>query len=237
MDKGYLEVKLSDGWSLKRIASEHGCSPGTVGYWVKRHGLEANGSRKFRPGKGLRREQLAPLVEAGLTLGQIATELRVGINTVRYWIAAYSMQTPREHRARDRAERLAAGDRKAIKPCRHHGSTEFVLDRRGSWRCRLCRQEAVSERRRNVKRTLVEEAGGACLLCGYDRYVGALQFHHLDPEAKRFALSIKGHTLGIERARIEASKCALLCANCHAEVEAGLAEVVFPPIVSTKVTT
>jgi hypothetical protein len=29
-------------------------------------------------------------------------------------------------------------------------------------------------------------------------------------------------TLGIARMREEARKCVLLCANCHAEVEAGL---------------
>lgn len=23
--------------------------------------------------------------------------------------------------------------------------------------------------------------GGKCQICGYDRYVGALEFHHLDP--------------------------------------------------------
>jgi hypothetical protein len=33
-----------------------------------------------------------------------------------------------------------------------------------------------------MKEMLVAELGGKCQKCGYDRYVGALQFHHLDPE-------------------------------------------------------
>jgi hypothetical protein len=82
--------------------------------------------------------------------------------------------------------------------------------------------EQVSTRRRRVKRILVEEAGGRCVTCGYDACVAALQFHHLDPRAKEFALSHEGITRGIERARQEAEKCVLLCANCHAEVEAGV---------------
>jgi len=90
-----------------------------------------------------------------------------------------------------------------------------------------CRTEFVTERRRRVKRILVEEAGGRCRICGYDRYPGALQFHHLDPSTKSFALSVQGVARSLSKARAEVEKCALICANCHAEVEAGLATI--PP--------
>ena len=66
------------------------------------------------------------------------------------------------------------------------------------------------------------EAGGACAACGYSRYLGALAFHHVDPTAKRFTLAGEGVTRSLASAREEARKCVLLCANCHAEVEAGL---------------
>ncbi|MEO8690851.1 MAG: hypothetical protein ABI611_21875, partial [Solirubrobacteraceae bacterium] len=95
----------------------------------------------------------------------------------------------------------------------------------GRYRCKLCRSEHVSARRRRVKRLLVEEAGGRCILCGYDRYTGALQFHHLDPSTKSFALSVQGVARSLEKARAEAAKCVLICANCHAEVEAGVATI------------
>jgi hypothetical protein len=98
----------------------------------------------------------------------------------------------------------------------------FRLEGRGVYRCVRCRTENVSKRRRRIKATLVREAGGRCALCGYDRFVGALQFHHLEPEQKSFSVSGDGLTRSLERARAEASKCALLCSNCHAEVEAGL---------------
>jgi hypothetical protein len=73
-----------------------------------------------------------------------------------------------------------------------------------------------------VKRILVDEAGGRCGICGYDRAIGALHFHHLDPASKRFAVTSSGHTIGLSRAREEAAKCVLLCANCHVEVESGI---------------
>lgn len=68
----------------------------------------------------------------------------------------------------------------------------------------------------------MKEAGGRCKICEYDRYLGALQFHHVDPSTKEFAVSLRGRTRHIERVRAEASKCVLLCSNCHAEVEGGI---------------
>jgi hypothetical protein len=73
-----------------------------------------------------------------------------------------------------------------------------------------------------MKEVLVAEAGGACGLCGYSRCLGALEFHHLVPSEKRFALAGQGITRSLAQARDEARKCVLLCANCHAEVEAGV---------------
>jgi 5-methylcytosine-specific restriction endonuclease McrA len=88
-----------------------------------------------------------------------------------------------------------------------------------------CRREDVSAWRRRAKQRLVEEAGGKCKACGYDRYLGALQFHHLDPSTKSFSLSRRGCTRAFAELKAEAAKCVLLCANCHAEVENGVAEV------------
>jgi 5-methylcytosine-specific restriction endonuclease McrA len=85
-----------------------------------------------------------------------------------------------------------------------------------------CRSEAVTRRRRRVKQLLVREAGGACQACGYDRCIGALEFHHLDPAEKSFTLSHRGVTRSLAKARAEAEKCVLLCSNCHVEVELGL---------------
>ena len=75
-----------------------------------------------------------------------------------------------------------------------------------------------------MKRTLVEEAGGACALCGYDRAPEALAFHHLQRDDKSFGIGQAGSSRAIPASRAEAAKCVLLCANCHAEVEAGIRE-------------
>ena len=58
-------------------------------------------------------------------------------------------------------------------------------------------------------------------MCGYDRFIGNLAFHHGDPSTKAFPMSsASGKSLAAFRE--EAKKCVLLCANCHGEVESGL---------------
>jgi hypothetical protein len=163
--------------------------------------------------------QLEPLVRRGLSTGQIAAELGIGKTTVRHWLREYGLSTAWAERRRSSAEAQAS----ALFDCPRHGRTVFRLRSAGGYRCAKCRAEAVTRRRRKVKRVLVEDAGGRCVLCGYDRCIAALEFHHLAPGDKRFAPSHRGVTRSLEKARAEAAKCALLCANCHAEVEAGVA--------------
>lgn len=67
--------------------------------------------------------------------------------------------------------------------------------------------------------------GGRCKLCGYKKYFGAMDFHHIDPSKKLFALSVKGLCYSWETILKEAKKCVLLCKNCHAEVENGSASL------------
>src|SRR3712207_8220044 len=73
--------------------------------------------------------------------------------------------------------------------CHKHGVVDFVLEGRGYYRCTRCRMERVARRRRQIKEILVAECGGRCALFGYDRYHGALHFHHTDPSQKDFARS------------------------------------------------
>jgi transcription elongation factor Elf1 len=171
------------------------------------------------------REQLEGLVEAGMTLERIAAELERSVLTVRRWLARYGLKTAGAQgpaaRAGDPSRKLPS----ELRTCGKHGETEFVVSTDGYFRCRRCRNESLVRRRRRVKEILVAEAGGACAICGYSRYMGALQSHHLDPDEKRLSLAMGGAALAIETLRKEAEKCVLLCSNCHAEVEGGVASV------------
>jgi 5-methylcytosine-specific restriction endonuclease McrA len=73
-----------------------------------------------------------------------------------------------------------------------------------------------------IKVRAVAAAGGACRGCGFDAPVDALEFHHLDPTAKEFGISVDGVPRSWARVEAELAKCVLLCANCHRETHAGL---------------
>ena len=104
------------------------------------------------------------------------------------------------------------------KECKKHGITTHIKETKGYWRCKRCRNDAVSEARRRRKKKLVELAGGACTKCGYNKSVAALQFHHIDPSEKEFGIAASGVTRSLEEQKEEIKKCILLCANCHAEI-------------------
>jgi 5-methylcytosine-specific restriction endonuclease McrA len=105
--------------------------------------------------------------------------------------------------------------------CERHGRTLHRKGSRGYFRCRRCSSEAVSRWRRKAKQTLVDEFGGRCAICGYDRSTAALEFHHVNPATKRFSIAQQGFGRSLDQLRAEAAKCVLLCSNCHAEVEHG----------------
>jgi len=85
-------------------------------------------------------------------------------------------------------------------------------------KCSSCRYK---ERRLKIKDELIALSGGKCCVCGYSRCTHALQFHHKDPTLKEFNLS-GNCTWAINKVLEELKKCALICANCHAELHAGL---------------
>jgi hypothetical protein len=220
MKRRFLEDCLAKGMSLESIGELVGRHPSTVGYWLKKHGLRAAAAEKHARRGSLCEEELKTLVSSGATLAEMAARLDRSVASVRYWLDRYEIgvNNPRGPR-----RRCCKGAKTAIFECRQHGLTEFTLEGRGHYRCKQCRSKAVSNRRRTVKAKLVEEAGGACALCGYSCWAGALQFHHVDPSCKEFNISRRGHSRSLARCRAEARKCVLLCANCHAEVEGGFA--------------
>jgi transposase len=223
MDRASLEQLLGQGLSLAEIGRRVGLHESTVGYWVQQHGLQAVNREKYAARGGLKREELGPLVEEGMSIAQIAESVGLSKTTVRHWLREYGLTTLRgEWRRKSMSE---TGDTRmdvVQRECSQHGLTDFKCRSTSGYRCLKCRSEAVARRRRKVKQILVEEAGGVCVGCGYSLCIAALEFHHLVPSEKSFSLSHRGVARSLEKAKAEASKCVLVCANCHAEVEAGV---------------
>lgn len=78
--------------------------------------------------------------------------------------------------------------------------------------------------RTRAKAKLAEAFGSRCGICGYDRCIRNLAFHHVDPSEKEFGIAISGAKSWSVLVS-EARKCVLLCANCHGEVHAGITQI------------
>ena len=91
-----------------------------------------------------------------------------------------------------------------LRECRHHGLTEFGRTTK-SFYCKRCNVERTNRLRREYRAEIIALAGGKCALCGYDRFSGALEFHHIDPTTKSFSLDL-GKMVARERVIAEAAK-------------------------------
>jgi transposase len=215
---------LGESLSLAEIGRRVGKRESTVAHWVERYGLKAANREKHAARGPLSREELADLVAGGASIAEIAETVGRSKATVRHWLREYGLRTRRAATRGAGALRFAEGGQPArvVRICPHHGLASFQRRAEGGYRCLRCRSDAVTRRRRKVKQILVEEFGGRCQICGYDRCISSLEFHHTEPNEKRFALGHRGVARSLAKARTEAEKCVLLCANCHAEVEAGI---------------
>lgn len=79
--------------------------------------------------------------------------------------------------------------------------------------------KSVTLARQKRKKELVEIMGGKCILCGYDKCIAALEFHHINKNEKKYQIS-SGSCHSWEEDIEEVKKCALVCSNCHKEIEA-----------------
>lgn len=80
--------------------------------------------------------------------------------------------------------------------------------------------DTTKENRYKKKKLLVKYKGGKCEICGYDKCLAALEFHHIDPDKKDFSISFSSKS--IDELKLEADKCILVCANCHREIHNNL---------------
>lgn len=55
-----------------------------------------------------------------------------------------------------------------------------------------------------------------CAICGYDKCIAALEFHHVNPKDKKFNMNMC--SMAGRNITEELNKCILLCSNCHREL-------------------
>lgn len=72
-----------------------------------------------------------------------------------------------------------------------------------------------------TKERALSAFGNVCGVCGYNKCIRALEFHHLDRDDKEFNISgSKVNNWGTIVSELR--KCILVCSNCHREIHNGV---------------
>lgn len=81
-------------------------------------------------------------------------------------------------------------------------------------------QSYGAQKKRGLARKLelISSLGNKCSICGYDKNLAALTFHHMTPD-KEFKLDMRSLSNRTHSSVMaEFRKCILVCHNCHAEL-------------------
>lgn len=91
---------------------------------------------------------------------------------------------------------------------------------RDRWRiysyCKKCDTKRVKDVYTSYKKKAVLYKGGKCEICGYNRSLRALEFHHSSSEDKEIGIA-QFRVRNWDLLKVELDKCVLLCSNCHRE--------------------
>ena len=167
MDKDWLEAQLAAGRSIESIAKEVGKHPSTVGYWVEEARLGVRARRQAAARGGVTREtRSSNSSSAGMTIRQIGGAARAELRgRAATGCASTGSRPSRTLLAARRARRRPRCSGSAAGTAGRSGSAPVLV---AATAARACAAGRVAAYRRRVKEQLVEEAGGRCVLCGYD---------------------------------------------------------------------
>lgn len=80
-------------------------------------------------------------------------------------------------------------------------------------------KQRTHKRVRKISQRILKDLKiNGCAICGYNKCIAALEFHHTNPQDKKFALSFRSMDFADKRLVEELNKCILLCNRCHREI-------------------
>ena len=171
-------------------------------------------------------EKIIELRKLGKTYQEICDELNCAMSTVSYHcklnnLGGHSDRLTDEQKVELQRLYDEIGNlKKVAKITGHSFETVQKYVQTKKREKKYSNSESVILWRKRVKQKLVEYKGRECQICGYNKSLNALHFHHLNPDEKDF--SISGKSLSFEKLKGEVDKCILVCSNCHSEIHDGL---------------
>lgn len=176
------------------------------------------------------KEKILELRKNGYSYNQIVEELKCAKSTVSYYcsnleVSKYRSKTEDDIKLINETYSQFLSVKRTAKELKMDRNTIIknlspdnyeIFDNSKKIKTSKTQSDYVVDWRKRTKIKLVEYKGGSCSRCGYNKSIGALEFHHLDPNEKDF--TIAGKSWSFDRLKKEVDKCILLCANCHVEL-------------------
>jgi len=152
-------------------------------------------------------------IDRNLSQREIASECGKSQSTIKHWLKKHGIKTNKH-----------VGNKKYGYLCEDCGETKkskFVSvgdGRLSHVLCKRCHSRRSVARFRKHKQRAVDYKGGKCQVCGYNKSLRSLDFHHRDPGEKDVKFNSNWvKQWNFERVKKELDKCDLLCRNCHGE--------------------
>jgi len=229
MNQDQIKELIDKGLTLQAIADEIGTTKGKLRHFLFKLGLKTkNPVRLLAP---ITKKELLDFMDLNYSSYEMARALNCSQYNVRYWLKKFDLKS----RKVKGNLRNSEGKIDPIKTNNNHkkcpkcdkllkfDKDNFYINSSGkiySW-CLKCSEKDSMDRQRARKQECLDYLGGKCVICGYNKYQGALDFHHIDPAKKSFSLS-KSKLSQLEILKPELDKCVILCSNCHRELHGGL---------------
>ena len=77
----------------------------------------------------------------------------------------------------------------------------------------------------NHKQQVLDALGGCCIVCGYDKYIKAIEFHEIEKLFKPSPATFLRTKGGTQKLLDNLDILVPLCSNCHKEYHGGLIEL------------
>jgi hypothetical protein len=172
----------------------------------------------------MKKEELEIMIDNGKSLNQISKDTGKSLTTIRYWVKKYDIPFNTKNFSEQGIKEY--GQLRFCPKCKNNCSIDEFYNRRGkkgsSVYCKKCTTDQVVERTKKLKQLMVDYKGGCCQVCGYNKYIGSLDFHHINPEEKDFTIAHIRHYKFDDLIKKELDKCLLVCSNCHREIHGGI---------------
>jgi len=156
---------------------------------------------------------LEKLILENKSIKQIGQELDYSRTNIVYWLKKYGLSTPRNRYNKNFNKKHRCSSCGETDPAKFNGHKKSI--------CGKCNNKYCQMLGRKKRKQAIEYKGGKCEICGYDKCIKALEFHHKDPEKKD---KNWGRMRGWkwEKIKKEIEKCDLLCCRCHREIHSEL---------------